>query len=320
MTTTSPVNFELLIQQTGLSSNVTRLKAIEVELHNLETERRNLQQTIFSALQNIMGMAGIPSFGLSGAYNGLAPSGQLTLEEVEKEAHDKVLKERFIEAIKFLREHLGTGLRDSKEIVDAWRASKAAVPPLRYFASKFGVDLSKLKQGVSAPAATALKPTATEEEIVERFCGPDDYGLINSIRWVRAVTGLGLKEAKDRVDKAVYHNFEKCNATGALGVTWKQNYEERNLRKAVEAQTPPPPPAPSVSEIERLLWTSGSASLESAVVAALKHENGNPRWAIKLIRRRFHCSLPEALRKTRKIAEKRVSDLGSMVIVWPETI
>ncbi len=89
-------------------------------------------------------------------------------------------------------------------------------------------DLSKLleeKWGVSAaaPVAAAAAPAAAEEAAVEK----DEFNVIlasygekkiNVIKEVRALTGLGLKEAKDLVEaapKAVKEGVGKEEAESA---------------------------------------------------------------------------------------------------------
>src|SRR5215510_13669112 len=72
------------------------------------------------------------------------------------------------------------------------------------------------KFGVSAAAAVAVAAPAVEEktEFTVMLTGAGD-NKVNVIKVVRAVTGLGLKEAKDLVDgapKAVKESISKADA------------------------------------------------------------------------------------------------------------
>ena len=69
---------------------------------------------------------------------------------------------------------------------------------------KFGVSAAAATVAVAAPmagggAAAAAAEEKTEFTVVLTNCGPNK---VNTIKVVRAVTGLGLKEAKDLVDGA----------------------------------------------------------------------------------------------------------------------
>jgi large subunit ribosomal protein L7/L12 len=69
---------------------------------------------------------------------------------------------------------------------------------------KFGVSAAASAVAVAAPAAAGGTPAAAAEEkteftVVLTSAGPNK---VNTIKVVRAVTGLGLKEAKDLVDAA----------------------------------------------------------------------------------------------------------------------
>jgi large subunit ribosomal protein L7/L12 len=71
---------------------------------------------------------------------------------------------------------------------------------------EFGVSAAvpAATAAVAAPAATGGAPTAEEEEQTEFDVILKEVGQqkINVIKEVRAITGLGLKEAKDLVDGA----------------------------------------------------------------------------------------------------------------------
>jgi large subunit ribosomal protein L7/L12 len=67
---------------------------------------------------------------------------------------------------------------------------------------KFGVSAAAAAVAVAAPAAgggAAAVEEKTEFDVILTACGDNK---VNVIKVVRAVTGLGLKEAKDLVDGA----------------------------------------------------------------------------------------------------------------------
>ena len=66
---------------------------------------------------------------------------------------------------------------------------------------KFGVSAAAATVAVAAPAAGAAAPAAEKEafEVVLASVGENKVGVIKA---VRAVTSLGLKEAKDLVESA----------------------------------------------------------------------------------------------------------------------
>ena len=67
---------------------------------------------------------------------------------------------------------------------------------------KFGVSAAAATVAVAAPAAGGAAPAAEEQtEFTVLLTGVGD-NKVNVIKVVRAVTGLGLKEAKDLVDGA----------------------------------------------------------------------------------------------------------------------
>jgi large subunit ribosomal protein L7/L12 len=67
---------------------------------------------------------------------------------------------------------------------------------------KFGVSAAAATVAVAGPGATAAAPAAEEQtEFTVMLTGAGD-NKVNVIKVVRAVTGLGLKEAKDLVDGA----------------------------------------------------------------------------------------------------------------------
>jgi len=84
---------------------------------------------------------------------------------------------------------------------------------------KFGVSAAAATVAAAPAAAGAAAPAAeeqTEFTVNLTACGPNK---VNVIKVVRAVTGLGLKEAKDLVDgapKPVKEGISKADAEGIL--------------------------------------------------------------------------------------------------------
>ena len=83
---------------------------------------------------------------------------------------------------------------------------------------KFGVSAAAATVAVAAPAAgaAAVAEEKTEFNVMLNSSGANK---VNVIKVVRAVTGLGLKEAKDLVDgapKAVKEGVSKADAEGVL--------------------------------------------------------------------------------------------------------
>ncbi len=81
---------------------------------------------------------------------------------------------------------------------------------------KFGVSAAAAAVAVAAPAGGGAAAAAVEEQteftVILTNCGPNK---VNTIKVVRAVTGLGLKEAKDLVDgapKPVKEGISKADA------------------------------------------------------------------------------------------------------------
>jgi large subunit ribosomal protein L7/L12 len=66
---------------------------------------------------------------------------------------------------------------------------------------KFGVSAAAATVAVAAPAAGAAPAAEEQTEFTVLLTGAGD-SKVNVIKVVRAVTGLGLKEAKDLVDGA----------------------------------------------------------------------------------------------------------------------
>jgi large subunit ribosomal protein L7/L12 len=85
---------------------------------------------------------------------------------------------------------------------------------------KFGVSAAAAAVAAAAPAAGGAPAAAAEEQteftVMLTNCG---QSKVNVIKVVRAVTGLGLKEAKDLVDaapKAVKEGVSKADAESIL--------------------------------------------------------------------------------------------------------
>jgi large subunit ribosomal protein L7/L12 len=85
---------------------------------------------------------------------------------------------------------------------------------------KFGVSAAAAAVAVAAPAAggAAAASSAEQTEFTVHLTS-SGASKVNVIKVVRAVTGLGLKEAKDLVDaapKAVKEGVSKADADGIL--------------------------------------------------------------------------------------------------------
>ncbi len=85
---------------------------------------------------------------------------------------------------------------------------------------KFGVSAAAAAVAVAAPAAGGAAAAAAEEQ-TEFTVMLTNYGAskVNVIKVVRALTGLGLKEAKDLVDgapKPVKEGVSKADAESIL--------------------------------------------------------------------------------------------------------
>lgn len=85
---------------------------------------------------------------------------------------------------------------------------------------KFGVSAAAATVAAAAPAASGAAAAAAEEQteftVMLTNCG---QSKVNVIKVVRALTGLGLKEAKDLVDaapKAVKEGVSKADAESIL--------------------------------------------------------------------------------------------------------
>jgi large subunit ribosomal protein L7/L12 len=86
---------------------------------------------------------------------------------------------------------------------------------------KFGVSAAPAAVTVAAPAAgaAAAAPAAEEKTEFTVMLNAAGENKVNTIKVVRAITGLGLKEAKDLVDgapKPVKEGISKADAEAIL--------------------------------------------------------------------------------------------------------
>ena len=84
---------------------------------------------------------------------------------------------------------------------------------------KFGVSAAAAAVAVAAPAAGGAAAAAEEQTEFAVVLTNAGQSKVNVIKVVRAVTGLGLKEAKDVVDaapKAVKEGVSKADADAIL--------------------------------------------------------------------------------------------------------
>ena len=83
---------------------------------------------------------------------------------------------------------------------------------------KFGVSAAAVAVAGPAAGAAAGAAAAEQTEFTVMLTGPGD-NKVSTIKAVRTITGLGLKEAKDLVDgapKAVKEGISKADADGIL--------------------------------------------------------------------------------------------------------
>ena len=84
---------------------------------------------------------------------------------------------------------------------------------------KFGVSAAAAAVAVAAPAAGGGAAAAAEQTEFAVHLSNSGASKVNVIKVVRAVTGLGLKEAKDLVDaapKAIKEGVSKADADAIL--------------------------------------------------------------------------------------------------------
>lgn len=98
---------------------------------------------------------------------------------------------------------------------------------VKAFEEKFGVSAAAVAVA-AGPAAAAAVEEKTEFDVILQSAGDQK---VNVIKVVRAITGLGLKEAKDLVDgapKAVKEGIAKAEAEAIV-----KQLEEAGDRKSV---------------------------------------------------------------------------------------
>jgi large subunit ribosomal protein L7/L12 len=83
---------------------------------------------------------------------------------------------------------------------------------VKAFEDEFGITASAPMAVAAAPVAVAAEEEVTEVSVILKDAGSNKIGVLKE---VRAITGLGLKEAKDLVDgapKAVKEGVKKEDA------------------------------------------------------------------------------------------------------------
>jgi large subunit ribosomal protein L7/L12 len=102
------------------------------------------------------------------------------------------------------------------EILDAIAAKSVLEVSelIKMMEEKFGVSAAATAVAVAAPAGAAAAAVEEKTEFTVMLTGAGD-NKVNTIKIVRQITGLGLKEAKDLVDgapKAVKEGVSKADA------------------------------------------------------------------------------------------------------------
>ena len=102
------------------------------------------------------------------------------------------------------------------EILDAIAAKSVLEVSelIKMMEEKFGVSAAATAVAVAAPAGAAAAVAEEQTEFTVTLTGAGD-NKVNTIKIVRQITGLGLKEAKDLVDgapKAVKEGVSKADA------------------------------------------------------------------------------------------------------------
>ena len=102
------------------------------------------------------------------------------------------------------------------EILDAIAAKSVLEVSelIKMMEEKFGVSAAATAVAVAAPAGAAAVVAEEQTEFTVTLTGAGD-NKVNTIKIVRQITGLGLKEAKDLVDgapKAVKEGVSKADA------------------------------------------------------------------------------------------------------------
>jgi large subunit ribosomal protein L7/L12 len=89
---------------------------------------------------------------------------------------------------------------------------------IKQMEAKFGVSAAAAAVAVAAPAGAAAAPAEEQSEFTVMLTKAGE-NKVNTIKVVRTLTGLGLKEAKDLVDaapKPVKEGISKTDAEGIL--------------------------------------------------------------------------------------------------------
>jgi large subunit ribosomal protein L7/L12 len=97
---------------------------------------------------------------------------------------------------------------------------------------KFGVSAAAATVAVAAPAAGGAAAAAEEQTEFTVILSAAGENKVNTIKAVREVTGLGLKEAKDLVDGAPKPVKEGVNKAEAESV--KKKLEEAGAKVEVK--------------------------------------------------------------------------------------
>jgi large subunit ribosomal protein L7/L12 len=97
---------------------------------------------------------------------------------------------------------------------------------------KFGVSAAAATVAVAAPAAGGAAAAAEEQTEFSVILAAAGENKVNTIKAVREVTGLGLKEAKDLVDGAPKPVKEGVNKAEAEAV--KKKLEEAGAKVEVK--------------------------------------------------------------------------------------
>ena len=97
---------------------------------------------------------------------------------------------------------------------------------------KFGVSAAAATVAVAAPGAGAAAPVAEEKTEFTVLLAAAGENKVNTIKAVREVTGLGLKEAKDLVDGAPKPLKEGVSKADAEAV--KKKMEEAGAKVEVK--------------------------------------------------------------------------------------
>ena len=100
---------------------------------------------------------------------------------------------------------------------------------VKAFEEKFGVSAAAVAVAGPAGAAAPAAEEKTEFDVILASAGDNKVGVI---KVVRAVTGLGLKEAKDLVDGAPKNVKEGANKADAEAI--KKQLEEAGAKVEIK--------------------------------------------------------------------------------------